>query len=82
MLEYKVNSPPWTHKNCPFINAASGRQSNASIHASYTRSEYFILPSMKRKCKKLKEMMAFITFSFKSEIFGEMTALVISSQQE
>lgn len=29
------------------MSAASGRQSKASIHASYTRSEYFILPETK-----------------------------------
>ncbi len=33
--------PPWTHKNCWFIRAARGRQSNASMHASYTCSEYW-----------------------------------------
>lgn len=27
-------SPPWTHRNCWFMSAASGRQSNASMHAS------------------------------------------------
>ncbi|RNA13532.1 hypothetical protein BpHYR1_053460 [Brachionus plicatilis] len=37
--------PPCTHKNCWFISAASGKQSNASIHAKYTRSVYFILHS-------------------------------------
>lgn len=26
--------PPWTHKNCWFIKAANGKQSNASIQAS------------------------------------------------
>lgn len=37
-------SPPCTHRNCWFIRAARGRQSKASIHASYTLSEYLILP--------------------------------------
>lgn len=40
------DSPPWTHRNCWFIRAARGRQSKASIHASYTLSEYLILPVM------------------------------------
>jgi len=38
-------SPPWTQRNCWFMIAARGRQSNASMHASYTFSEYFILPT-------------------------------------
>lgn len=38
------DSPPCTHRNCWFIRAARGRQSKASIHSSYTRSEYLILP--------------------------------------
>ena len=37
-------SPPWTHRNCWFIRAARGKQSNASIQESYTCSEYLILP--------------------------------------
>lgn len=37
--------PPCTHRNCWLRRAARGRQSNASIQASYTRSEYFILPA-------------------------------------
>lgn len=40
------DSPPCTHRNCWFISAARGRQSKASIHASYTLSEYLILPVM------------------------------------
>lgn len=36
--------PPWTQRNCWLRRAARGRQSNASIQASYTCSEYFILP--------------------------------------
>lgn len=40
------DSPPCTHRNCWFISAAKGRQSKASIHASYTLSEYLILPVM------------------------------------
>jgi len=40
------DSPPCTHRNCWFISAARGRQSKASIHASYIRSEYLILPVM------------------------------------
>lgn len=36
--------PPCTQRNCWLRRAARGRQSNASIQASYTRSEYFILP--------------------------------------
>ena len=39
------DSPPWTHRNCPFMRAAKGRQSKESIHRSYTASEYLILPS-------------------------------------
>lgn len=42
------DSPPCTHRNCWFISAARGRQSKASIHASYTLSEYLILPVMGR----------------------------------
>ncbi len=38
------DSPPCTHKNCWFIRAARGRQSNASMQESYTCSEYLILP--------------------------------------
>lgn len=37
--------PPWTQRNCWLRRAARGKQSNASMHASYTRSEYFILPA-------------------------------------
>ena len=37
--------PPWTQRNCWFMMAASGRQSNESIHVSYTVSEYLILPA-------------------------------------
>lgn len=37
-------SPPCTHRNCWFIRAARGRQSNASMQESYTCSEYLILP--------------------------------------
>ena len=37
--------PPWTHRNCWFMMAARGRQSNESIHVSYTVSEYLILPA-------------------------------------
>ena len=37
-------SPPWTQRNCWFIRAARGRQSKASMQASYTRSVYLILP--------------------------------------
>lgn len=36
--------PPCTHRNCWFIRAARGRQSNASMQESYTCSEYLILP--------------------------------------
>lgn len=36
--------PPCTQRNCWFIRAARGRQSNASIQESYTCSEYLILP--------------------------------------
>lgn len=38
-------SPPCTHRNCWFMSAAKGRQSNASMHESYTCSEYLILPA-------------------------------------
>ena len=37
-------SPPCTQRNCWFMRAARGRQSKASMHASYTRSVYLILP--------------------------------------
>ena len=40
------DKPPWTQRNCWFMRAASGRQSNASIQASYTRSVYLILPEI------------------------------------
>lgn len=36
--------PPWTQRNCWFIRAARGKQSNASMQESYTCSEYLILP--------------------------------------
>lgn len=35
------------------MRAASGKQSNASMHASYTRSEYFILPEIETYCQLL-----------------------------
>lgn len=38
------DSPPWTQRNCLFMRAASGRASNDLMHASYTASEYLILP--------------------------------------
>lgn len=41
--------PPWTHRNCWFMRAAKGRQSNASIQESYTCSEYLILPERKHQ---------------------------------
>lgn len=44
--------PPCTHRNCWFKRAASGRQSNVSIHASYTCSEYLIRPIKKGKTVK------------------------------
>ena len=34
------DSPPWTQRNCWFMMAARGRQSKASMQASYTRSVY------------------------------------------
>lgn len=37
--------PPCTQRNCWLRRAARGKQSNASMQASYTRSEYFILPA-------------------------------------
>lgn len=40
-------SPPCTHRNCWLSRAARGRQSKASMQASYTRSEYLILPGVK-----------------------------------
>lgn len=46
-------SPPWTHRNCWFMSAARGRQSNASIHESYTCSEYLILPDRRQKWNQL-----------------------------
>lgn len=36
--------PPCTQRNCWFIRAARGKQSNASMQESYTCSEYLILP--------------------------------------
>ena len=42
-------SPPCTQRNCWFMRAANGRQSNASMHASYTLSEYFILPGKAKR---------------------------------
>ena len=47
------DNPPWTHRNCWFISAARGRQSNASIQASYTDSVYLILPTNTNKCNML-----------------------------
>lgn len=49
--------PPWTHKNCWFIKAARGRQSNASIQASYTRSVYLILPKLEKDIINFKKRM-------------------------
>lgn len=48
-------SPPWTHRNCWFMSAARGRQSNASIHESYTCSEYLILPDRRQTCNQWNE---------------------------
>ena len=48
------DKPPWTHRNCWFISAANGRQSNASIQESYTRSVYLILPEKKYYERLLK----------------------------
>ena len=42
-------SPPCTQRNCWFMRAARGKQSNASMHASYTRSVYLILPEKTQK---------------------------------
>lgn len=44
-------SPPCTQRNCWFIRAARGRQSNASMQESYTCSEYLILPRGGRRGK-------------------------------
>ena len=48
LISSRVNisgeSPPCTQRNCPFMMAARGRQSNDSMHASYTVSVYLILP--------------------------------------
>lgn len=46
-------SPPCTHRNCWLSKAARGRQSKASMQASYTRSEYLILPAENTKASAL-----------------------------
>lgn len=48
------DNPPCTHRNCWFMRAARGRQSKASIHASYTRSEYLILPVGDKRGKPIE----------------------------
>lgn len=53
--------PPCTHRNCWFKRAARGRQSNVSIHASYTCSEYLIRPIKKEKQSK-EEKLQFIIY--------------------
>lgn len=50
------DSPPWTHRNCWFMSAAKGRQSNASIQESYTCSEYLILPERKHQNREISEI--------------------------
>ena len=51
--------PPCTHRNCWFKRAARGRQSNVSIHASYTCSEYLIRP-IKGKTKEEKQNLSYL----------------------
>lgn len=53
--------PPCTHRNCWFKRAARGRQSNVSIQASYTCSEYLIRPIKKGKIIKGRRLK-FITY--------------------
>lgn len=62
------DKPPCTHRNCWFINAANGKQSNASIHAMYTRSEYFIRPK-KQRCKSYFIHCLWIFFNSISRMF-------------
>ena len=45
-LNISGDSPPCTQRNCWFMTAARGRQSKDSMQASYTASEYFILPAV------------------------------------
>lgn len=49
-------SPPCTQRNCWFMRAASGRQSNASMQASYTLSEYFILPGSRETTRQQRTL--------------------------
>lgn len=55
-------SPPCTHRNCWLSRAARGRQSKASIQASYTRSEYLILPAASTWWQHKINVRAILTF--------------------
>lgn len=57
-------SPPCTQRNCWFMRAARGRQSNASIHESYTCSEYLILPDRKRNREKREHRFHLATLTY------------------
>lgn len=67
--------PPWTQRNCWFKRAARGRQSNVSIHASYTRSEYLIRP------KKKKEKTVIYEKEYKPEEYKAMSESFIYFRQ-
>lgn len=85
--------PPCTHRNCWLRRAARGRQSNASIQASYTCSEYFILPGRRRqkvryevvdfkKGTSLRRGATGLTLLFEGEVLCEVPAFVVASEEE
>lgn len=73
-------SPPWTHRNCWFMSAAKGRQSNASIHESYTCSEYLILPDRRQTCNHWnKEVLVWLSKYVYNK--NEYDTLICNNQQ-
>ena len=67
--------PPCTHRNCWFKRAARGRQSNVSIHASYTSSEYLIRPIKKEKQSKEEKL----NLSYMNKNIGQKIMKLVQS---
>lgn len=66
-------SPPCTQRNCWFMRAASGRQSNASMQASYTLSEYFILPASRETTRQQRTNVSRVRFETTNSIRARLS---------
>jgi hypothetical protein len=76
-------SPPWMQKNCLFMIAARGSAQNEFMQASYKRSEYLRLPVGKSDQRVQNECkMCPLTLEFEREVVSQMSAFMVSSQEE